>query len=187
MNDKFEEILNKALELKKEGKSVPEILALFPEQKKELEEMFETIKILARQKEKILPPKELLSKIITNTETERYSYREEKGRPSIINIIFNQIHNFMAPKLKLTLALIAIVAVIGIFSYYQLGLRAPQQLAKEGVLPKATGNIDDAVISLLQDASSEELFFENELSGDISLVNMDSQAIDDFGQSYNEI
>lgn len=142
-------------------------------------------KILMEAREKIIPPKELLSKIITNLERERYSYREE-GRPSIINIIFNQIHNFMAPKLKLTLALIAVVAVIGIFSYYQLGPKEPQQLAKEGVLPKATGNIDDAVISLLQDASSEELFLEEE-SGDISLVNMDSQAIDDFGQSYNEI
>lgn len=186
MDDQFEKILNEALRLQEEGKSIPEILNLFPEQKRALEEMFETIKILKDQKERVMPPKELLSKIITNIETERYSYREEEGRPSIINIIFNQIHNFMAPKLKLTLALIAIVAVIGIFSYYQLGLKAPQQLAKEGVLPKATGNIDDAVISLLQDASSEELFLEEELN-DISLVNMDSQAIDDFGQSYNEI
>jgi len=182
-NIEFEKILSEALKLQEEGKTIPEILDLFPEHKKELGGIFETIEILKNQKEKIIPPKELLNKIITSAETERYSYREE-GRPSIINIILNQIHNLMAPKWKMTLALVAIIAVIGIFAYYQLGQKAPQQI---GILPKATGNVDDVVNGLLQEISSEELFLEDELLGDISLVNIDNQAIDDFGQSYNEI
>ncbi|MBI4692104.1 MAG: hypothetical protein HY773_01535, partial [Candidatus Terrybacteria bacterium] len=97
MDDQLEKILSEALKLQEEGKTIPEILDLFPGHKKELGEIFETIEILKNQKEKIIPPKELLNKIITSAETERYSYYREDGRPSIINIIFNQIHNLMAP------------------------------------------------------------------------------------------
>lgn len=147
-------------------------------------------KILMEAREKIIPPKELLSKIITNMERKRYSYREE-GRPSIINIILNQIHNLMAPKLKLALALVVVLAIVGIFAYYQIGQKAPQYLTQEGqklgALPKATGNVDDAITALMQDSASEEAFLLANDEEIASLVNLDSQAISDFGQSYNEI
>lgn len=85
-NNNLEKIISEALELQEKGRSIPEILSLFPEYKKELEEMFETIRVLASQKEKILPKQELLTKIISQINPEksvtkpkisRYLYRGE--------------------------------------------------------------------------------------------------------------
>jgi len=55
----------------------------------------------------------------------------------------------------------------------------------EVVLPVATGNIDDTVNALLQDSSSETGILQEEMA-DADIIADDSQAISDFGQSYNE-
>jgi DNA-directed RNA polymerase subunit F len=100
--ENLEKIMGEALELKEKGKTISEILDWYPEYKKELKKMFQTIDILSREKEKILPSKELLTKIlseltieksVTEKEFSRYLYRGEKmpdfsgfkGRTSIFS------------------------------------------------------------------------------------------------------
>lgn len=61
----LEKFITEALELQEKGKTVPEILDLFPKHRRELEEIFEAQGIIAGGKENIVPPKELLTKIIS--------------------------------------------------------------------------------------------------------------------------
>jgi|GEM_PF-4221255 len=88
--ENLEKIMSEALEFKEKGKTISEILDLYPEYKKNLKEMFQTIDVLAREKEKALPSKELLTKIVSgvgleNSVTEkqfsRYLHRGEKKPP----------------------------------------------------------------------------------------------------------
>lgn len=202
-NEKLENILGKALELYEKGVSTSEILNSFPEHRKELEEMFQTIQVLIREKERIIPPQELLAKIIsqlqsqnnvTNAEKVRYLYRgETKGRPSL-NIIIRQITNLiMTWNWKVILPLGIVTVLVVVVLSYQIGKRpqvAEEQPSspvaeKPAVLPPATGNVDDAVNAVIV-ATDNELTVLNEYDSDVALVEADSQAISDFGQAYNE-
>jgi len=49
----------------------------------------------------------------------------------------------------------------------------------------ATGNVDDAVASLLKELDDESSATKD-LEGDLDLIDDDSQEVDDFGQSVNE-
>jgi hypothetical protein len=49
----------------------------------------------------------------------------------------------------------------------------------------ATGNVDDATEALLKEVNDESSALSN-LEGDASLIDSDSQEVDDFGQSINE-
>jgi hypothetical protein len=93
---------------------------------------------------------------------------------------------------------IVALAIIGLAIYSQLGKETPQVATEEekavgeqvieeqiAVTIPATGNVDDAINALLQEASADQAMFSQE-EGDISLLLADSQAIGDFGQSYNE-
>ncbi len=51
--------------------------------------------------------------------------------------------------------------------------------------PAATGNVDETIDALLQESSSEAGAFQEEMDS-ANIVADDSQAISDFGQSYNE-
>ncbi len=119
-NEKFEKALSEALELQEKGRSTPEILNLLPEFKEELGELFRVIEVLYREKENIVPQKEILTNIIsristnedvTNKETERYLYRGEvKGRPSIPEEVISKTES-MFTKWKILLP-IGVAAVI---------------------------------------------------------------------------
>jgi len=102
----------------------------------------------------------------------------------------------MAINWKLVLGVI-ILAIIAAASYYQLVLKpasvevsqlpesAVQQApAAVGIVP-ATGNVDDVAEALLKDVDAEAALLAN-IDNDADLLIADSQAIDDFGQSYNE-
>lgn len=211
-NEKLENILSKALKLYEKGRTILEILNLFPEHRKELEEMFQTIHMLIREKEKIIPPPELLAKIIsqiqiqsnvTNAEKSRYLYRgETKGRPSL-NIIIRQISNPMTWNWKIILPLGIVAVLVVVVLFFQIG-KGPQVAEKEqpspiaeqpqvtgpvvekpAALPAATGNVDDAVNSVIA-AIDNELTILNEYDSDAALLELDSQTISDFGQAYNE-
>ncbi|KKQ76731.1 MAG: hypothetical protein US98_C0027G0007 [Parcubacteria group bacterium GW2011_GWC1_38_6] len=94
----------------------------------------------------------------------------------------------------LTVVVILLLLVVA-FDYYQLKTGSPQQdssnqdnVAGEKVLVEpsvATGNIDDAVNALLRETTNELIIFEEE-SEDAVLIEVDSQAISDFSQSYDE-
>lgn len=128
-NEKLEESIIKALELRDKGKSIPEILDLFSEHKEIIQEIFQTIGILQAQKEDIVPKKELLTKIIsgvsknqsvTNGEISRYLYRGKiKGRSSIVQSlgIINWFINMMN-KAYIAGAVVLIVVVLGGIYWY---------------------------------------------------------------------
>lgn len=219
-NNNLEKIIDQTLTLIERGKSVREILAMLPEHKKELEEIFQILDLLNIQKEKIVPSQELLTKIIANLPTaksvteekaSRYLYNRgeqkpndyawHKGRPSEI-IIKPKIHDLMTINWKVWAPLgIVAVAVLVIIGFFQFGTKAPQTPVAEettqapiatptqelpvAVTKPATGNVDDAVNAILAGVSDDLALFAD-AEKDADLLAADSQAISDFGQSYNE-
>jgi hypothetical protein len=59
------------------------------------------------------------------------------------------------------------------------------QIPEEVIVPQATGNIDDIINAMTALAENEQVIIIEE-GNDASMVTIDSQAISDFGQSYNE-
>lgn len=90
---------------------------------------------------------------------------------------------------------IVALAIIAVVIYSQLGKEAPseqavgQQVEEQQqvavIIVPATGNIDDAINALLQEAFADKAALSQE-EGDASLLFADSQAISDFSQSYDE-
>jgi hypothetical protein len=67
----------------------------------------------------------------------------------------------------------------------QAPIAAPAQELPVAVTKPATGNVDDAVNAILAAVSDDQALFAD-AEKDAALVGADSQAISDFGQSYNE-
>lgn len=190
MQNNTEENLIKILELYEDGKSISEILLLFPENQKEIKEIFKVIEKIKENKEEIIPSKELLKKIVTEVDLDSYLYRREtiknKGRSNLIN----QIHEYMSLKWKIGIPVGIVIIALGVFAYNQLNVVAPNPIEKIVVIPeveapKVTANIDDAVDALILAASEEQAIFESELS-DAALLGWDDSALSDFGQTYDE-
>jgi hypothetical protein len=210
-NEKLEKTIEKSLELLEEGKSVSEILSLFPEFEAELKEIFQIIKIISENK--IIPKRELLEKIISKIETEnnvtkeeyyRYINKEEifKGRSSLKNFIKNWFNMTKEWKIIVPVGTLLIVAVLIFFS--QLSKQKPEislsTQSKENVvsqeeqqsnvaqetLPRATGNVDDIVSALLSDASSEASQLEEDIKANVELLSLDSENLNNFLGVYNE-
>jgi DNA-directed RNA polymerase subunit F len=199
---KLEKILEKVLELLDQGKSVSEILNLFPEFETELKEIFQIVEALS--KEKITPQKELLEKIISQIETEKPVTKEEpsryidkegklKGRPSLANFVENWIN--MADKWKVIVPVGVLVIATVLIVANQL-LKKPSEISGPAVTPVSpkevvgpavgTGNVDDIVSAVLSDAFAEGSQTEKNMQDDVELLGLDSQAINDFSQVYNE-
>jgi hypothetical protein len=194
MGKNNEENLIKALELYESGKSVSEILNLWPEDK-ELAKIFDSIILLEKEGKKIIPSKELLAKIIdqirivTDLKEGGYLYKDDnkKGRSNLIN----QIHEYMSLKWKIGIPVGIVAIALAFFVYNQYSV-APELNSIEKMVeipevsaPVVTANIDNAVDSLILAASEEQAIFESELS-DVSLLEWDSSALSDFGQTYDE-
>lgn len=218
-NNNLEKIIDRVLTLIERGKSPREILAMVPEYRKELQEIFQILDLLNVQKEKVAPSKELLAKILSNLpraesvtegEVSRYLYRGEQkpndyawqeGRPSEI-ITKTKIYDLMTINWKVWAPLgIIAVAVLIITGLSQFGTKAPQAPITEeapqapiaapkqelpvAVTKPATGNVDEAVDAILAGVSDDQALFAD-AEKDAELLAADSQAISDFGQSYNE-
>lgn len=52
--------------------------------------------------------------------------------------------------------------------------------------PPATGNINDTVAALINDGSNEQALIDEEERDAAALAGNDTQALNDFGQTYNE-
>jgi len=210
-NEELEKTIEKSLELLEEGKSVSEILSLFPEFEAELKEIFQIIKIISENK--IVPKRELLEKIISKIETEnnvtkekyyRYINKEEifKGRSSLKNFIKNWFNMTKEWKIIVPVGTLLIVAVLIFFS--QLSKQKPeislstqnkenvvsqeeqQSNVAQETLPRATGNVDDIVSALLSDASSEASQLEEDIKANVELLSLDSENLNNFLGVYNE-
>ena len=102
----------------------------------------------------------------------------------------------MESKWKMIIAVVVVIAAI-LIVYALIGTETPEPLQpsiqkppaqsekkiSEIAPPAATGNIDNSVDALLQDSALETLASEEENS-DADLLGADTQAISDFGQSY---
>ena len=102
----------------------------------------------------------------------------------------------MESKWKMIIAVVVVIAAI-LIVYALIGTETPEPLQpsiqkppaqsekkiSEIAPPAATGNVDDSVDALLQDSALETLASEEENS-DADLLGADTQAISDFGQSY---
>ncbi len=147
------------------------------------------------QYKNIKPSPQLIHKIMADFEN------ANKGRLSFKQLIFNQIHNLMNWKIFVPVAIaILVVAVWGVVKIgpKEIITGLKEEFNDEGYVeteyvktpeevsvPRATGDIDDAVGALIT-LSENELLITTEEGNDASLINFDSQAISDFGQSYNE-
>lgn len=101
----------------------------------------------------------------------------------------------MTTNWKIMVPLIIILVIAAGLIYYQFGIKPlqpqyttekamPEQTAKI-TPPAATGNTDDAINALIQDATNEQVLATEE-DADASLIDLDRQEISNFGQSYNE-
>lgn len=95
-------------------------------------------------------------------------------------------------KIFLPLGIVAILVLVILYS--QLGKVMPVKKGqlptnpiteKPTTLPPATGNVDEALNAVIA-AVNDELTVLDEETGDVSLIDLDSQAISNFGQSFNE-
>lgn len=131
-NNKTEQILIRAIELYEQGKPIPEILNLYPQQQEEIKEVLETADYLKSTREKVVPSREILNQIlaqvssdasVTKVQANRYLYRGgEKGRPSIIQLfdVINLANMTKAIYIGLGV-LLAILIVGGIYWQSQKG------------------------------------------------------------------
>jgi hypothetical protein len=157
---------------------------------KDLEKFFSGIK------EKIKPSKELSQKILASFDI---AEKKEKGRISGYELILNQIHIFMT-KWKMAIPVVLVVLVVAGLMIMRSGQKTQPtsiqkqtqttetkyvQIPNEVPVPQATGNIDDIINAMTAFAENEQVIIVEE-GNDASMVTLDSQAISDFGQSYNE-
>jgi hypothetical protein len=163
----------------------------------------EVEKFLSNLKKKINPSKELTRKILADlniadkTENLSVSTERNKGRISGYELILNQIHIFMT-KWKMAVPVVLVVLVVAGLMIIRSGQKLqPTQEESQAInteyvrvpveipIPKATGNIDDIIDAMTAFAENEQVITVEE-GNDASMVMLDSQAISDFGQSYNE-
>lgn len=124
-----EELLSKALGLYDEGKPVPDILSMFPDQKEELSRIFDSIKVLKTQKEAVVAPKELLKKIVsavpyvTAVKDDRYSFGGDRLKSSVpASQPFDILKTFTMKKMYVGIvALLLVIVVAGISSRHRGG------------------------------------------------------------------
>ncbi|MCI0532634.1 hypothetical protein L0Y49_00260 [bacterium] len=198
----IEEIIEKTLAYLDGGKSPAEISRAFPEHQKTVEDIAAIAKLLQKEGEAVIPPRELLIRIIehaksavTNQADSRYLFKKEvKGRPSLHNI--TKIYESMASKWKIIVPAGIVVVVVLLVVFARSGTGVPRYAdmkdnnggamsVTEAVPPVATGDIDDVIAGLLDDSANEALAF-NEERTDINLIEESDQVANDFGQSYDE-
>lgn len=201
---KIENIVEQALQLHRAGKSLPEILSLFPNEQAELREIFEAVGLLKTAGKAPVPDRALLSKIIaalpaeqpraavTNDETESYIYNGGtlKGRSSKLETPVNPI-KFIMSKLKIWLPIGVIVAVVilfaaGVFntgSADALSLNAIEDEAAQAELINVQLDDDWDAEDAVTEINAELAFYDDNQSSatdafDLTAINSESEQVD---------
>lgn len=96
----------------------------------------------------------------------------------------------MSSKATILIIIAVVLIIIGAFVIYRPASPATEQLTDQGKtaeaeLPQATGNINDAINAILDEAFGEEAFVTDE-DIEASLVDAEDKEIDAFGQSSSE-
>lgn len=202
-NEQSEKNIIKALELLEKGKSIPEILNLFPEQKEELQELFQAMKTVQSAKNSIRPSETLLQEIIFQIPDERAEHQE------------NHVPSFgLASWFKFAVPTAAVAIILIAVFYSKLLPKESQEIAQKITEQTATptvvsptntqsannkknektfspaptslaaDNIDALIDEAIAFADNQQ--FVPDEDADASFINSDDQALDDLGQFYNE-
>jgi len=194
----LEEVFEQVLALQEEGMTREEILASMSEQKNEVMEIFVLMAKLKKTKEKIVPPRALLEKIVAKIEPvitgaeQRYN-KQRVGRLSLINILINKNFNLMSWRVVAPAGIIAIVLAVFVLAEALPGEnKAILKIAKQAFITSqnesATSSgtkeknnepesIDSIINSLFDDSVSEQTVLDEE-DADASLLVADSLAMD---------
>lgn len=182
-NDSIQSILDHAFQLKKSGRPVAEILALFPNQHTELKEFLETISAIHYGTNEMNPAPEALSKAITkikssavtNKSRARYTLEEQKERrPFAIYAITNKIAASFKNRLTLFIPL-GVIVLIGIFIGFRL-------MPNNG----SAVSIDDEISLLTNDSSGEYSELTSEGDEALNIITSGNESLAELSQSYDE-
>src|SRR4030042_3404186 len=159
-------------------------------------------KFLSQFKKRVKPSERLVQKIMADLEVTE-AREKEKGRLSGYELNLNQIHNLMN-KWKVIVPAAIVILIVAVWGIIQFGPKAPTTGPESGLsteeefvekeyvktpeempVPNVTGE-DDDIINAITALSENEMVIITEEGNDASLVTLDSRAISDFGQSYDE-
>lgn len=202
-NEQSEKNIIKALELFEKGATISNILNLFPEQKEELRELFQTMETVQSAKNSIRPSETLLQEIISQIPDERIEHQENHIPP----FGFPAWFKFAVPTAAMTMILIAVF-------YSKLLPKESQEIAQniteqtatptvvspvstqstnnkkneKTFSPTPTSLAADNIDALINEAialADNQQFVPNE-DTDASFINSDDKAFDNFSQFYDE-
>lgn len=187
---KFDQTLQKALELHDKGKPIAEILSRFPEHQHDLKEIFKCLKLLKENKNDIKPSKKLLSEIIdvTNLKNIRYSLLERFN-----SIITNAMKKRTYAMVSATLLLVVVAS--GIYMKLQganilpseSDLRSEVKSLNQDIsfMDEQDQNLNDLSQNLNELASDSTLIADMaaEIDADLESLNEDLNTLDEFSNS----
>ncbi len=163
MNNELNNI-DRALDLYDAGKSVPKILSMFPEERKELQEIFSTIGSLKQISNNLTPSPTLLHRILLKLPA------KHRGTISLLRKIVALTGRF-----KILLLPLASAAVIVIIFVGQSFVRLRSQAYSANEISQ----------QVLDDSADEQLII-NDSDNDIQLVKNDSAITDQFSNIIDE-
>lgn len=202
-NEQSDKIIIKALELLEKGKTQPEILNLFPEQREELRELFQTMETVQSAKNNIRPSEKLLYEIISQIPDERAEHQENH----VPSFGFSAWFKFAVPTAAMAIILIAVFyskllpkesqeiahkiteqtatpTVVSPSSAPIAGSKKNEKTSSPAPTSLATDNIDALIDEAIAFADNQQ--FVPDEDTDASFINSDDQALDDLGQFYDE-
>ncbi len=156
-------IIDKALSLFDEGVPVVDIVAQFPEQKKELEDLFGSISLLRHEGRQLpMPSRESLKAalnslpLVTESSTQRYPIQEEAVASSYIIGIFNSFESFMSAYWKVlgSFGTVAVVALVFFASDLRQSNVVGTGSQQDGTLSQESSGIEQKSFSA--DMNSEQ-------------------------------
>ncbi len=117
INIPIEKAFEQALELKAQGRSIPEILDLFPQYRQEFQELFRIAELLQKEKESLAPPREMLERVLSRlpthqgvtNEAETRSLYKERRWSDILQFLGSEPTRFAVPMVGVCAALLLVL------------------------------------------------------------------------------
>lgn len=199
MEKDFEKIIEEAIGMKESGKSLPEILHSFPEQEKELSEVFSLVVRLREKGDHVAPKKEMLHTILQSVPALKEVQPIKQDSES--KFVLASFFSFNSP-LRVLLPSMAVVVLVvagayfymnnlGVSPEYAVKTDTPEDVSR---MPPSQSNLDTSerttsMMSLKSadplDAQIDEIVFSttnegvilDEMNGDTDFIFSDSQAV----------
>lgn len=212
-NKEIEKIISQALELQEGGKSIDEIIKLFPGYEKEIEETFLLVSDLEFKKNYLNPSVDLLTTTLqkikesaTNEKEESHVYGANEENNDRLGDSFRNVNIFLKNILKLGLSAATIVVltlIVFVCSYFGRngaennnlsdGVRkeAWEQYIGQAPTPiilSGASDLDgiDEILSDINNELAQEIAMGQEYEEDFNLIFSDSELINEFGKTYDE-